>query len=263
MAKSTYEYHLSHSLRSSKYEHEKKLIGEIFDESRQTYGYRRIELCLRRKEGICLSGKTVRKLMNELNIHPVQRKKGRYNSYRKQKRQPEPNVIHRDFRSTEVCEKLVSDVSEFNVAGQKVYLSPLIDLFNGEVIGRSISTSPTVAFVNKMFEGVDSRIPAWVRPIAHTDQGFQYWHKNYREQLDRTGAIQSMSRKANCQDNAPAESFFGHLKSEFFYRQSFKSVSGFVDKLNVYIDWYNNDRIRCDLNGMSPVEYRQYHEAMG
>ncbi|MEG0324162.1 MAG: IS3 family transposase [Raoultibacter sp.] len=194
---------------------------------------------------------------------PSQRRKGRYNSYKKQERQPEPNIIQRNFKSSEVCEKMVSDVTEFQVAGQKVYLSPLIDLFNGEVVGRSVSMSPTVNFVNKMFEGVTDRVPLWVRPTVHTDQGLQYWHKNYKEQLMKIKALQSMSRKSNCQDNAPAESFFGHLKSEFFYRESFKSVSQFIVKLDDYIDWYNNERIRCGLNGMSPVEYRQYHEAMG
>lgn len=263
LAKSTYEYHRLRDPAEDKYEAEKKLIVEIFEDSRQTYGYRRIRLCLRRDEGIRLSGKTVRRLMNELGIRPLQRKKGRYNSYRKQKRQPEPNLVKRDFKSFEVCEKMVSDVTEFQVAGQKVYLSPLIDLFNGEVVGRSISRSPTVNFVNRMFEGTIDRIPLWVRPTVHTDQGFQYWHKNYKEQLSRINAAQSMSRKSNCQDNAPAESFFGHLKSEFFYRESFKSIDQFIVKLNDYIDWYNNGRIRCDLNGMSPVEYRQYHEAMG
>ncbi|MEG2459407.1 MAG: DDE-type integrase/transposase/recombinase, partial [Raoultibacter sp.] len=90
---------------------------------------------------------------------------------------------------------MVSDVTEFQVAGQKVYLSPLIDLFNGEVVGRSVSMSPTVNFVNKMFEGVTDRVPLWIRPTVHTDQGLQYWHKTYKEQLMKIKALQSMSRK--------------------------------------------------------------------
>ena len=263
LAKSTYEYHHARKGRPTKHAVEKAAIAEIFERSRETYGYRRIRAILRKESGIAMSGKTVRKLMNELGIHPIQRRKGRYNSYRKQDVQPEPNILKRSFESAEPCAKLVSDVTEFQVAGQKVYLSPLIDLFNGEVIGRSVSTSPTVAFVNEMFVGVASKIPLWVHPTVHTDQGLQYWHKDYKRNLAKIGAAQSMSRKANCQDNAPAESFFGHLKSEFFYRENFKTVSDFRSKLDEYIVWYNNDRIRCDLNGMSPVEFRQFYEAMG
>ncbi len=263
LAKSTYEYHRARKDDVCKYEAAKVAILTIYEQSRQTYGYRRIRLMLRRNEGVALSGKTVRKLMNELGVHPAQRRKGRYNSYRKQTSQPEPNILQRNFKSTEVCEKLVSDVTEFQVAGQKVYLSPLIDLFNGEVVGRSVSMSPTVEFVDGMFAGVAEKIPSWIHPTAHTDQGLQYWHKDYKQHLSKIGAMQSMSRKANCQDNAPAESFFGHLKSEFFYRESFKTVEEFKKELDTYIDWYDNDRIRCDLGGMSPVEFRKFHEAMG
>lgn len=149
------------------------------------------------------------------------------------------------------------------MAGRKVYLSPLIDLFNGEVVGRSISTSPTVVFVNEMMAGLEEKIPQGVSPIIHTDQGFQYWHRSYKTRLERLGAKQSMSRKANCLDNAPAESFFGHLKSEFFYRGSFKTIESFIRELNEYIDWYNTERIRSDLGGMFPIEYRNHYQMMG
>ena len=213
-----------------------------------------------RQEGLRLSGKTVRRLMAELGLRPVQKGKRTYNSYRRQTSQAAPNILMRDFTCRGAYEKMVSDVTEFEVAGRKVYLSPLIDLFNGEVVGRSVSTSPTVDFVNRMFEGVAGRTPEGTRPVIHTDQGFQYWNVGYRRKLAELGARQSMSRKGDCHDNAPAESFFGHLKSEFFYRRKFGSVESFIAELNDYIDWYNNGRIRCDLGGMSPVEYRMLHQ---
>lgn len=262
MPKSTYEYHHAKDPEYDRYLLEKRLIADIFENSRQTYGYRRIVLKLRRNEGICMSGKTVLKIMRMLGIRPLQRKNGKYNSYKKQGSPPEPNLLSRNFESEGVCEKLVSDVTEFKVAGMKVYLSPLIDLFNGEVIGHSVSTSPTVAFVTQMMDGMEERIPAGVNPIIHTDQGLQYWHGSYKKRLESLGARQSMSRKANCQDNAPAESFFGHLKTEFFYRSNFKTVPEFRVRLDEYIDWYNNERIRCDLGGLSPVEYREQYQAM-
>lgn len=256
ISKSTYEYQKDKK-EYDKYEWEKFLISHIFAESKQTYGYRRIRLALETQEKINISENTIRKLMKELNIKAVQRKTSHYNSYVKQKTKPEPNLLSRHFSSNNPYEKLVSDVTEFKVAGKKIYLSPLIDLYNGEVLNYSISSSPTVEFVNKMFDGIAEKIPTGIHPIVHTDQGFQYWHRTYKQQLEKIGAIQSMSRKGNCLDNAPAESFFGHLKSEFFYRNSFSRLGDFVNELNKYIYWYNNIRIRSNLDGMSPVEYRK------
>lgn len=234
---------------------------EIFEQSRRTYGYRRLRLALRLKAGLCLSGKTVLKLMRQLNLKPCQPKRSHYRSYKKQSSAPEPNLLARDFESREVCQKLVSDVTEFQVCGTKQYLSSLIDLFNGEVVGYSVSSSPAVSFVNQMFQGLKDKIPEGVHPLVHTDQGFQYWHKSYKQNLVALGAVQSMSRKGNCQDNAPAESFFGHLKTEFFYRTQFRSAAEFLEGLDDHIGWYNHDRIRCDLGGLSPVDYREQHQA--
>ena len=134
-----------------------------------------------------------------------------------------------------------------------------VGLFNGGEIGRPVSGSPAVGSVNRMFTGVSGKVPLWASPAVHTSTGI----KAIGTCLGRLGAAQGMSRKANCQDNASAESFFGHLKGGFFYREDFKAAGGSIAKLDGYIDWYNNDRIRCGLGGMSPVEYRQYHEAMG
>lgn len=261
LPKSTYEYHHAKREARDKYAEVKRLIVEIFEQSRRTYGYRRIRLALRLKAGLRLSGKTVLRLMRELGLKPRQPKRSRYRSYKKQSLAPEPNLLARDFESQEVCQKLVSDVTEFQVCGTKQYLSPLIDLFNGEVVGYSVSSSPTVSFVNQMFKGLKDRIPEGAHPLVHTDQGSQYWHKSYRQNLAALGAVQSMSRKGNCQDNAPAESFFGHLKTEFFYGTRFKSVAEFLEGLDDYIGWYNRDRIRCDLGGLSPVDYREQHQA--
>lgn len=186
---------------------------------------------------------------------------GRYCSYAKQSDPPEPDLLHRDFSSAKPCEKMVSNVTEFAVAGQKVYLSPMIDLFNGEVWSHSISTSPNQEFVMKMLTGLEGRLLEGAAPVFHTDQGLPYWHWRYKEKIAGLGGVQSMSRKGNCLDNAPAESFFGHLKSEFFYRTKFTSVPEFVGELDGYIAWYNNERIRCDLDGLSPVQYRMRYLA--
>ncbi len=199
--------------------------------------------------------------MGELGVHPVQRKKGRYRSYVKQNDPPEPNLLKRDFSSPNPLKKLASDVTEFNVMGTKLYLSPMIDLFNGEVRSYSVSISPNQEFVMRMLEGLEGKIPKENDTIIHTDQGLPYRHRRYKTKIKELGARQSMSGKGNCLDNASAESFFGHLKSEFFYRQGFKSIPEFKSQSEGYIHWYNNDRIRIDLDGLSPVAYRERHMA--
>jgi putative transposase len=147
-------------------------------------------------------------------------------------------------------------VTEFKVLGQKQYLSPIIDLFNGEVISYELAPSPALALVTGMLEKAFLRLSPADKPMIHSDQGWHYRHLNYQHALQRRGLVQSMSRKGNCLDNAVAENFFGHFKEEFLRQQTFTSVSHFRTELDAYITWFNNDRIRLKLKGLSPVRYR-------
>jgi putative transposase len=210
---------------------------------------------LKLEHGLSLSGKTVLRLMREESrICQVRRRK--YISYKGAVGLAAPNVLEQNFETDGPNKKWATDVTEFKVLGQKQYLSPIIDLFNGEVISYELAPSPALALVTGMLEKAFLRLSPADKPMIHSDQGWHYRHLNYQHALQRRGLVQSMSRKGNCLDNAVAENFFGHFKEEFLRQQTFTSVSHFRTELDAYITWFNNDRIRLKLKGLSPVRYR-------
>ena len=152
--------------------------------------------------------------------------------------------------------KLVTDVTEFAVKDEKVYLSPILDLYNGEIIAYDLSLRPTFAQTNRMLDKAFEIIPDGSGAILHSDQGWQYQMKPYQKRLKDKGIVQSMSRKGNCLDNSVMENFFGLLKSEMYYRYKFNSTDELIAAIKEYIDYYNNKRIKEKLKGLSPVQYR-------
>ena len=252
---STYYYHRKKAPTPDLYIAVRPLIREIFDNAYRAYGYRRVGAVLAAKHDLHLSGKTVLRLMREESrICQVRRRK--YRSYRGQVGQAAPNILERDFTTDAPNKKWVTDVTEFKMLGTKQYLSPLIDLFNGEVISYELRPSPVLSLVTTMLVKALARIDEATKPMIHSDQGWHYRHINYRKKLESRGLEQSMSRKGNCLDNAVAENFFGHFKEEFLRQQSFTSMSEFKSELDKYIHWFNHDRIRLKLKGLSPVDYR-------
>ena len=251
--RSTYYYHLSHS--QDKYEVEKQLIQEIYDKNNGAYGYRRITSVLRNEQGLVINHKTVQKLMNGLNLHGKIRR-SKYKSYKGTIGKIAPNILNREFKSNKPYEKLVTDVTEFNVCDSKVYLSPIMDLYNNEIVSYSISLHPNFHQTIDMLNGLFDVLPKKMNPILHSDQGWQYQMKRYQQLLKSHNIIQSMSRKGNCYDNCCMENFFGRLKVEMFFGEKFKSVNTFIVALEKYIKYYNEERISLKLNGMSPVNYR-------
>ena len=256
LARSTYYYYLKHQ-NTNKYENEKQKIQEIFNLNKGRYGYRRITIVMRNK-GYVINHKTVLKLMNELGLKGKQRKNGRYHSYRGTIGKIADNLLERDFYAVKPFEKMTTDVTEFNVCDDKVYLSPVMDLFNREIISYSISTSPNLYQIREMLDGLFEKLPDDATPIFHSDQGWQYQHAEYQRLLAEHNIKQSMSRKGNCMDNGAMENFFGRLKVEMYYGEKFESVNTFIDELKQYVDYYNNERISIKLKGMSPVQYRTH-----
>lgn len=256
MARSTFYYYLNHPIKD-KYECEKQEIINIFNANKGRYGYRRILIVMKSK-GYAINHKTVLKLMNELNIKGKQRKNNKYHSYKGTVRKVAENLLNRDFNAEKPFEKITTDVTQFKVCGYKVYLSPVMDLFNNEIISYSISLSPNMWQIREMLNGLFEKLPADARPIFHSDQGWQYQHAEYQRLLKEHNITQSMSHKGNCMDNGTMENFFGRLKVEMFYDEKFESVSAFIDELKIYIDYYNNERISMKLKGMSPVQYRTH-----
>ena len=245
IARSTYYYYLNHK-NIDKYSVIKQEILDIFNQNKGRYGYRRILIVLKSR-GYTINHKTALKLMNELNIKGKQRKNEKYHSYKGEIGKIADNLLNREFNADNPFEKLTTDVTQFNVCNEKVYLSPVMDLFNREIISYSISLSPNLWQIREMLDELFKKLPKNARPIFHSDQGWQYQHKEYQRSLSEHSITQSMSRKGNCMDNGAMENFFGRLKVEMFYGEKFKSVDIFIEELRAYIDYYNNERISMKL----------------
>jgi len=254
MKRSTFYYHLSRLNLPDKYRTLRDDIISVYHRNQGRYGYRRITLTLR-QQGVVVNHKTVAKLMKQCGIKCMVRVK-KYRSYKGEMGPIAPNLLQRDFQACQPNAKLVTDVTEFALFGEKRYLSPVMDLYNGEILGYTISEHPNLKMVTDMLEDLLEILPKGTTAIVHSDQGWQYQNRLYQNMLKRRGLMQSMSRKGNCLDNAVMENFFGLLKSELLYLRKFSSMAEFVNELKNYIDYYNNDRIKIKLNGMSPVGFR-------
>jgi putative transposase len=179
----------------------------------------------------------------------------KYRSYKGEIGVLAPNVLKRQFTATSLNHKWVTDVTEFNIAGEKLYLSPIMDLFNREIIAYETSNKP-IRLVDQMLQQALGRLQSKDKPVLHSDQGWQYQMRSYQLKLRTHGVVKSMSRKGNGLDNAAMESFFGTLKAKFFYLQKINSIQELQEGLHTYIRYYNHDRITLKLKGLSPVEYR-------
>lgn len=199
--------------------------------------------------------------MNSLNIHGKQRR-SKYKSYKGEVGKIAPNILNREFVTDKPYTKLTTDVTEFNVCDDKVHLSPILDLYNNEILSYSISLSPNFNQTRKMLQELFEKLPQEAKPILHSDQGWQYQMKEFQQLLREHNIIQSMSRKGNCLDNSVMENFFGRLKVEMFYGEKFQTVDEFVHCLKEYINYWNNERISLTLNGMSPVQYRTHSQTI-
>ena len=206
--------------------------------------------------GIPLNHKTVQRLMKELGLVCRVRMK-KYRSYKGEVGKSAPNLLKRDFSTTAPNQKWVTDVTEFSLFGQKLYLSPILDLHSSDLVSYVISERPVLSMVMDMIDDAARWLPPGAAPVLHSDQGWQYQHKHYQKKLKDYGIIQSMSRKGNCLDNAVIENFFGLLKSELLYLQNFDSMEHFKQELIDYLDYYNNRRIKAKLKGLPPALHRQ------
>jgi transposase InsO family protein len=241
-------------LRPDKYRVEKEEITAIYHENQGRYGYRRITLEMRNR-GYVINHKTVSRLMRELGLKCQVRIK-KYRSYKGEIGKVAPNLIDRNFHADAPNQKWTTDITEFSLFGKKLYLSPILDMYNGEIISYNISERPLLEQVMDMLDKAFKKIPDNTGLIFHSDQGWQYQHKRYQHRLQEKGIRQSMSRKGNCLDNAVMENFFGLLKSELLYLREFESIEEFREELEKYIYYYNHQRIKGKLKGLSPVQYR-------
>lgn len=264
MARSTFYYYLKQSKKPDKWADAKLLIYRIYHENQGRYGYRRIKIALSSDYGIMINHKTVRRLMEQLGLKCLIRIK-KYKSYKGDIGRIAPNRLLqnvegkyvRNFSTSGFFQKLTTDVTEFGLLGTKVYLSPLIDIHNGEVLAYTIYDRPVLDMVTDMVKTAFDKYGSDMKgAILHSDQGWHYQHKTYQEMLQSNGVTQSMSRKGNCLDNSLAENFFSQLKAEFSFKKGFATIDEFKTALKEYIRYYNEDRIKTKLK-TSPAKYRK------
>ena len=258
LPRSTYYYQLKELDGLDKDKELKAEIQSIFIEHKGNYGYRRVHLELRNR-GYLVNHKRVQRLMKVLNLQAKMRQKRKYSSHKGDVGKKAENLIQRQFEGSKTMEKCYTDVTEFAIPAstQKLYLSPVLDGFNSEIIAYNLSTSPNLEQVRTMLEQAFTE-KHYENTILHSDQGWQYQHDSYHRFLESKGIQASMSRKGNSPDNGMMESFFGILKSEMFYgyEKSFQSLKQLEQAIVDYIDYYNNKRIKVKLKGLSPVQYR-------
>jgi putative transposase len=238
-----------------------ELIQSIFEEHNGNYGYRRIQLELKNR-GVEVNHKKVQRIMNKLGLKgdKFRLKSRKYSSYKGTTGAVAKNRINRRF-NTNVChQKLTTDITEFKCTDSiKLYLSPIMDMFNGEILSYGISMRPTLELAIKpLEEALESVKNSKFRTTIHSDQGWHYQHDRWVKTLKKNKVFQSMSRKGNCLDNSPMENFFGLLKQEMYYGEALCSYEELKKRIDEYINYYNNKRIKQKLAGMSPVQYRLY-----
>lgn len=270
ISKSTYFYNINNYENPDVDLELKNLIKEIFNKHKSRYGYRRITLELRNK-GLVINHKRVKRLMSQLGLYGLT-PKAKYKSYKGEVGKTANNkllvkvvdevkhttTMKRNFKTTKVNEVWLSDVTEFHIPAGKLYLSPILDLHNREIVSFNVSKSPSFIQTKDMLNKAFDKYNNLEGLIFHTDQGWQYQMYQFIKSLQDKNIIQSMSREGNCLDNSPMENFFGKLKNEMFYgnEYKFKTLNQLELAIKEYIHYYNNERITVKLKGLTPVQFR-------
>ena len=269
LKRSTYYYTLNKLDKDTKNDDIMNTIIDIYYTHKARYGYRRITLELINR-GYIVNHKKVKRLMSKMGLY-ARTPKAKYKSYKGDMNGTVKNLLldkvidevnhktyyERNFK-TERCNEIWStDVSEFHIAAGKLYLSPILDLHNREIVSYNISASPNYEQIKDMLAKAFNKYKDLKGLILTSDQGWQYQMQEYHIALEEKGIIQSMSRKGNCLDNSPMENFFGKMKNEMFYgyEYTFNTLEELKKEMENYISYYNNQRITEKLKGLTPVEY--------
>ncbi len=259
ISRSSYYYQEKVMHQTDKYADLRKKVIQLFNDNRRVFGYRKIQILLH-KTGIFVSDKVIRRIMKEEGLSINQRRsRKRYNSYRGEITPGVENIVNRDFHAEKPNQKWVTDITEFSIKAGKVYLSPIIDCFDGMPVNWKIGTSPNAEMAYTMLEDAISRLSTDEKPIVHTNRGCQYRVPEWIKIMDESGLTRSMSKKGCTPDNAACEGFFGHLKTEMFYGHNWDSysIADFIREVEDYLKWYCTKRIKSTLGGLSPLDYRR------
>ncbi len=259
LPKSSYYFQKSCIMRKDKYRDIRNKVIEAFHDNKDCYGYRRIHAFLK-KEGLSVSEKVIRRLMKEENLIPKIKQTRKYSSYKGEISPEAPNLVQRNFHAERPNMKWLTDITEFSIPAGKVYLSPIVDCFDGMLPVWTIGTAPNAALVNEMLDKAIASLSNEEHPLIHSDRGCHYRWPGWIERMNKAGFPRSMSKKGCSPDNSACEGLFGRLKNEMFYNRDWSNVSipEFISILNEYLIWYNEKRIKTSLGNLSPLEYRQH-----
>ena len=235
-----------------------QLVLEAYEKSRRTYGYRRIQIWIERKYGVKINHKAVLRLMRKLNIRSIARKRNPNRHYQERYRTIHaiPNLLEQDFSAKGPNEKWGTDITYINTKKGFVYLAVIKDFFDGTILGHALSRNLSSNMVLQAVRLATSSIQTAQGVILQSDQGFQFQTAAYRSLTKQLGIIPSMSRKGNCLDNAPTESFFSHLKEELIRHIKIKDFQEAVQVVDDYIHFYNHDRIQLKTK-LTPLDFRR------
>lgn len=258
LAKSSYYYQEKAIHAEDKYHELRKKIVQLFHDNRDAFGYRKIHTLLH-KLGLIISEKVVRRIMKQEALIVKQRRRQKYNSYKGEITPAVENVINRDFHADNPNQKWLTDITEFSIKAGKVYLSPIIDCFDGMPLTWTIGTSPNAELANTMLENAILSLAPGETPIVHSDRGCHYRWPEWIRLITEAGLTRSMSKKGCSPDNSACEGFFGHLKTEMFYGREWDNcrIDEFIQEVDDYMQWYRRDRIKSTLGGLSPLDYRR------
>lgn len=258
ISKSSYCYQENSRKKPDKYAQIRTFIRASFTSSNHCYGYRRITRDLK-NEGVVVSPKVVSRIMREENLVARGQKRRHYSSYLGEISPAAPNLVNRNFHAPAPNRLWLTDITEFSIPAGKVYLSPIIDCFDGLPVSWTIGTSPNATLVNTMLEGAISTLNEGEAPIVHSDRGGHYRWPGWIDRMEAAGLTRSMSKKGCSPDNSACEGFFGRLKNEMFYEYSWEGITPetFISILDDYLYWYRDTRIKMSLDGMSPTQYRK------
>ncbi len=257
LSRSSYYYQLWAMRLEGKYKALKSHIVELFDVNNRCYGYRRIHGLLA-QEGMKVSGKVVRMLMEEACLVAQPKRKRKYSSYQGEITPAPENLLERNFHADAPHEKWLTDITEFHIPAGKAYLSPVVDCFDGMLVSWTVSTRPDAELVNTMLDMATGTLNDGECPIIHSDRGCHHRWPGWLERIEKAALVRSMSKKGCSPDNAACEGLFGRIKNEMFYNRTRIGVTmdSFTETLDTYLHWYNTKRIKMSLGGMSPVQYR-------
>lgn len=271
--KSTYDYYHSekhlNACKNKQNEDDRilELIKPVFEHHKGRYGYRRIMLAIPELKGI--NHKRIQRIMSENGLLGKQPKQ-KYHSYKGDNGKSKSNLLlyidkdskdgkkiyKRDFSTTHSNEKWATDVSEFKVGSQKLYLSPIMDMHDDSIVSYDISRHPDFKQTKRMLDKAFVQNDRLDGLVFHSDRGWQYQMRQYQYWLKEKGIKQSFSRKGNCMDNSLMENFFGIMKNEMYYNYEYNSIDDLEKAMHEYIEYYNTERINIKRKGLTPLQVR-------